>query len=180
MTVCGSATRAGGKCKQKAGWGTDHVGDGRCKLHGGLTPVKHGRYSRIKRDSIRDLIAAYAEDPDPLDLMPELAALRALFQDWIERYDEFTDALIAWHESFRTNDDVRKPMRVLDISDGYRLLSEVSRVVQRIESVKAQNAISRADLSRILMEMTRVVEMEISDDGAKERIKNGWQAIRLA
>lgn len=32
---CGAKTRAGTPCKQKAGWGTDHVGTGRCKLHGG-------------------------------------------------------------------------------------------------------------------------------------------------
>ncbi len=38
---CGGATRGvrgGGKCTRPAGWGTDHVGVGRCKLHGGSTP----------------------------------------------------------------------------------------------------------------------------------------------
>lgn len=40
MTVetCGAEKRAGGKCTQVAGWGTDHLGVGRCKLHGGSTP----------------------------------------------------------------------------------------------------------------------------------------------
>lgn len=33
--ICGAKTRAGTPCKQKAGWGTNHVGEGRCKLHGG-------------------------------------------------------------------------------------------------------------------------------------------------
>jgi hypothetical protein len=32
---CGAKTRSGGSCKRPAGWGTDHVGTGRCKLHGG-------------------------------------------------------------------------------------------------------------------------------------------------
>ncbi len=32
---CGAKTRAGTPCQQPAGWGTDHVGTGRCKLHGG-------------------------------------------------------------------------------------------------------------------------------------------------
>lgn len=35
---CGAATRSGGKCKRPAGWGTEHSGVGRCKLHGGATP----------------------------------------------------------------------------------------------------------------------------------------------
>ena len=50
---CGAKTRAGTPCAQPAGWGTDHVGWGRCKLHGGATPTghrsphyKHGRRCR--------------------------------------------------------------------------------------------------------------------------------------
>jgi len=35
---CGAKTRSGGKCKQAAGWGTDHAGVGCCKLHGGSLP----------------------------------------------------------------------------------------------------------------------------------------------
>lgn len=52
---CGAKTRAGTPCQQKAGWGTEHVGTGRCKLHGGKStgaPIgnrnafKHGMRSR--------------------------------------------------------------------------------------------------------------------------------------
>jgi len=35
---CGARTRSGEPCRQAAGWGTDHPGVGRCKLHGGATP----------------------------------------------------------------------------------------------------------------------------------------------
>lgn len=40
MPLCGVIKRDGsGKtCEQKAGWGTDHVGFGHCKLHGGSSP----------------------------------------------------------------------------------------------------------------------------------------------
>lgn len=33
--ACGAKTRTGSPCKKEAGWGTDHLGRGRCKLHGG-------------------------------------------------------------------------------------------------------------------------------------------------
>jgi hypothetical protein len=41
---CGAKTRGGGECRKQAGWGTEHVGAGRCRLHGGNTPdgAKHG------------------------------------------------------------------------------------------------------------------------------------------
>lgn len=100
---CGAKTRSGSPCRQIAGYKTDHVGQGRCNLHGGMTPVKHGRYSSITRTRIRDLIELHYNDPDPLDTFPELASARALFQDFIERYDENTAALIAWHRSRSVN-----------------------------------------------------------------------------
>ena len=42
-----------GYCHRPAGWGTWHPGAGRCKLHGGATPIKHGVYSRALREYIR-------------------------------------------------------------------------------------------------------------------------------
>jgi hypothetical protein len=35
---CGAKARSGKPCRRPAGWGTDHTGIGRCKLHGGSTP----------------------------------------------------------------------------------------------------------------------------------------------
>ena len=51
---CGAKNRKGTPCRLRAGWGTNHVGYGRCKLHGGLSPgapkgnknaLKHGYYT---------------------------------------------------------------------------------------------------------------------------------------
>ena len=102
MTVhCGATTRAGTPCRRPAGWGTDHVGEGRCKLHGGLNPVKTGRYSRIKRARVRELIDEFKQDPQPLDLTDEVLLLRALLTDFVERYDEMSDGIHRWHASFQ-------------------------------------------------------------------------------
>lgn len=35
--ICGATNRAGNPCARPAGWGTDHLHTGRCKLHGGNT-----------------------------------------------------------------------------------------------------------------------------------------------
>ncbi len=51
---CGANKKQGrGICEQGAGWGTDHPGDGRCKLHGGKSPrgpasasFKTGKHSK--------------------------------------------------------------------------------------------------------------------------------------
>lgn len=62
---CGAKTRAGTPCQQKAGWGTDHVGTARCKLHGGKSTgapkgnqnaFKHGMRSQATMDQRKQLM----------------------------------------------------------------------------------------------------------------------------
>ncbi len=43
---CGAKTRGGTPCQRRAGAGTDHVGIGCCKLHGGCTPSHQAFASR--------------------------------------------------------------------------------------------------------------------------------------
>lgn len=233
--ACGARTRSRGVCAHPAGWGTDHPGQGRCKLHGGATPVRHGRYSTIRREAIRELIEQHAADPDPLNLLPELAAARALFQDYVERYDEWREAILAWHESYRAVerplderrlmametvvdelealvgpadldeedqeeqgtairkamrdartliDDLRrpgdesKPRRILDLADAVGHAEAISRMVKRIEDIRAQNAISRPELLRIMQEMGRVVARYVADEETREKIQDAWLQIR--
>jgi hypothetical protein len=87
-------------CERRAGAGTDHKGQGRCKSHFGNNPERHSRYSVIKRPRIRELVAQFATDQNPLDTLPEIHLVRALLVDGIERYDEITEAALAWHASF--------------------------------------------------------------------------------
>jgi hypothetical protein len=230
---CGAKTRRRqGTCGNTAGLRTNHVGQGRCWLHGGASPIKHGRYSTIQRERIRDLILKHEEDKDPLNILPEVAALRAMFQDYIERYDAHTDALIAWHQSYEATrvplseekvmafeavvdeweirlketteptpkqladiasarafvDLLRgngplganKPRQVLDISDAYRILAEIGKMVERVEKIRAANAISRPDLNRIMQEMWRSVDARVTDEVVKNAVKEDWLRVALA
>jgi hypothetical protein len=96
-----------GPCTHEKGWGTPHPGEGTCRKHGGLGSARaalvcttHGRYSKLQRPRIRELIEQYEKDPDPLNLLAELAALRAHYQDFVERWDETSHALVAWWQSW--------------------------------------------------------------------------------
>lgn len=198
---CGARKRdgSGQTCKLPAGWGTDHRGEGRCRKHGGTAgrPPTHGLYSKRLKHELRELVADLEAD-NPLDMTHELATVRALAIDFINRYEETTAALLAWHASF--TDEYRaaeaaaakagapppdpltvrsKPHQVLDISDAYRLISEASKIIKRIEDLKASNHITRTDLGRIMQEMGRVVERYVIDEKTLERIRDGWLAIRL-
>lgn len=215
-------------CHRPAGWGTDHPGVGKCKLHGGASPIKSGRYSTITRPRVRELIEKHEADADPLNILPELAAARALFEDFVERYDTWRDALLAWHRSYtlRTSlpaeqaeafrrcmdeyeirlgeigedasekqledaklarefiksleaGDESKPREVLDLSDAVRHADTITKIVERIERIRGENAISRSDLHRMISEMGRVVEAHVTESRTQQKIREGWLAIRI-
>lgn len=61
--LCGAAKRQGpGNCTQVAGWGTDHVGTGPCKLHGGSTAAHRRRAARLV---LADTVAGLADELRP-------------------------------------------------------------------------------------------------------------------
>jgi len=155
--TCGGKTRAGGLCKRPAGWGTDHAGQGRCKLHAGVSAtVTHGRYSKIKRPEIKAVIEQYQTDPDPLNLLPELAFLRSVLHNYVDGNGMPPDP-----------------------ETTSKLLAEISRIVARIEKVKSDNHVTRADLCRIMQEMGRTVDRYVDDNSTKEKIRDDWLSIRL-
>ena len=61
LSKCGAHCKSTGEpCKNPAGFGTNHVGTGRCKYHGGATPkgqrnnLKHGIYANCLFDNDKD------------------------------------------------------------------------------------------------------------------------------
>jgi hypothetical protein len=69
---CGAKKRQGeGFCKRPAGWGTDHPGVGRCKLHGGKTQTHNHKASIeiARRECNRLGIPVDEDDGDPGELL---------------------------------------------------------------------------------------------------------------
>lgn len=250
--ICGSPkpNQPGKICLNPAGARTTHLGEGRCWRHGGMSPVKTGRWSYLKKPTIRKLAEAHAADPDPLNMLEDLALARAIAEDYINRYDENAKALLAWHsrlvgrplnedrlralvrmceecerllresgeeisEAMQEDFDLaretidkladvnrERPVKILDIADAGRMIGDVTKIVERIEKIKAANAVSRADLLRVTTEMGRISDNAISQFGdflhsifgpeddrheqidaaivsLKHRIQNGWVTIRV-
>lgn len=86
--LCGATNRNGEPCQLKAGWGTDHLGVGRCKFHGGASTGpkdatgnknarKHGAYEKVLRDQLDDNEKELFDGvSDDYDLRNELRILR--------------------------------------------------------------------------------------------------------
>jgi hypothetical protein len=77
-----------GYCRQVAGFGTSHVGTGRCKYHGGSSggrPIVTGMYSRELTSTLHQEVERIATDPNFLSLVEELAVAKAMFADLVEK-----------------------------------------------------------------------------------------------
>lgn len=177
--ICGAKAKSTGKpCTRPAGWSTEHPGEGRCKFHGGVVgrQLKHGRsvkqvsdpmrYSQLGNPRIRTLIAEFAADPDPLNVLPELATMRALAQDYIERVEKGEKG-----EPGGTD---------YSVGVARSLVSEITIIAKRIEDSRAANAISRGDFYRIIMEMGRVIDTRVEDEEVRRQIHDDWLGITLA
>ena len=173
-----------GHCQRPAGWGTPHPGAGRCKLHGGCAHaanITHGRYCKGPFPRIADLQQQYGKDPDPLNLLRELATQRALLHDFLERHEKFQEALFDWHASYTTghDDPSKKPKKVLDIADAYKIVESITRIVERIFSMRNQDAVGRDQLVRLLENMWRILLLEIENEETRGRIKRAWGELRV-
>ena len=184
-----SPKQGGGPCARSAGWGTDHPGSGPCKSHGGKTPIKHGRYSKIERPRIKELIDQFSNDPDPYNLLPEVVLLRALIVDFVERYDKYAEALIAWHESFIGEDApfTPKPVQIVDILSAAKFIGQIGQLVERIEKQKQEGVISLEAVNRYVeqlgVELVAAAQEAIADADTRTAffaaIDRRWETVAI-
>lgn len=167
--ICGAKKRwnvtpGDTRCLKRAGWGTDHAGVGRCKLHGGATPIATGRYSTVARSRLGEIYAQFLADSRPMDLLDELALLRAALRFLVDK-----------------GDIEQNLPRVQSLAES------VGALVKRIADIESENAVSRSDLFRIMAEMgraaTRIIERHIPEadrqETAKRELREEWYSIRL-
>jgi hypothetical protein len=67
--TCGAKRRTGGKCNMAAGWGTNHPGIGKCKLHGGSMP------NHVKAAATQEYRTLLGK---PIEVTPEEAILNCI------------------------------------------------------------------------------------------------------
>ena len=160
MTACGAANRRGGTCGQAAGWGTDHPGTGRCKLHGGRAgrPPLHGRYSLAHRASLAEKAQRFRTDPAPGDLSEELVLMRALLQDYLERFGEHL------------------ALRAEDIQFLAGMVEQVGRLVERISRIHNSTALTQAELQLLQARLADLLVTYVADPEQRRRFLDELRA----
>lgn len=157
MASCGARVKnKPGKLCQAAA-----MPNGRCRVHGGMTPVKHGRYSVSHRKRLAESVAEFRADPEPGNLLDELALMRALTQDAIERFP----------------DGEELPLDAAQTLVG--LLTETSRLVERIAKVESQRQLAASDVEYLLASVADILTRFVPEHDRQRAIES-LRAVVLA
>lgn len=99
--ICGASTDGARRvCGQRAGWGTDHPGVGRCKHHGGSTTAQRKHVAKIQARA--NLEAAIKTFGLPLDVSPQQALIHEVqwtagHVQWLrEQVQELSPEAMGW------------------------------------------------------------------------------------
>jgi hypothetical protein len=184
-------------CRARAGQGTDHLGSGRCKNHGGSTPIVHGRYSEVVRGTLGEHLdrLELESDQEKLDILPEAAMLRGLTLDLSERWTQYVNGIIAYNqqEAADANAEERRPKylsppNILDLAD---LVKKTAEIVNMVHKQRSTNAISIRDFQRLMVSMATSVgemaEKHLMRHAGQDRIdvflkalEEEWRKIKLS
>lgn len=154
-------------CRRQAGAGTTHRGVGRCMSHGGVQEndkrVRTGRYRYNSAAKIQQLMQQHGDDPDPLNVLEDLAILRAALELLIDK----------------TPDDGTLDERI-KFTDAIRgAVDAISQLTHRIEKLKLAGAVSLDQVKRFLGAVDRVLQLHIDDEKLRARMRRDIYAIRV-
>ena len=140
---------SGQRCKNRAVRGFSV-----CRMHGAgnvnqgaITgrPPKHGLYSLKHRESLGEKVAEYMNITDPASLASELALLRALLQDLLDKMPDGTNI----------NGDLRFSIT--------GLVDAIGRTVERDTKVRNSTALTSAEVTLLLAALRVAIEKYIDD-----------------
>ena len=143
---CGAKTRAGGghPCGRVAGHGTNHLGQGKCKYHGGCSTIKHGLHSTVVPVAWRASYQAALEAPDTKSLLEHIALI---------------DGVILPGALARGEKAPKHAGEIDPIDLQLRAIDTKSKVVKRLHDMEDGQKIkfTEAELKLLVMQMVAVV-----------------------
>ena len=150
-----------GYCKATAGRGTSHVGEGRCKHHGGNNKggnLKHGRYSAKNASRLQEKVEAFRDDPEPGSLWEELALQRAVLQDFNQRVVDGLSKEEAEHI--------------------FAMTEAITRTVDRINKIMSRTALTGAEIEYLQARYADILKRYVPADSRAAALRELRGAVR--
>jgi len=136
-----------------------------------------GWSGQVRNKRVKNILQRMAQmEYDTMDLIPEANLLRAMTIDYINRYEEFTEALMAWYADPDTH---VKPRRIMDITDAASLVESISRVVHRLHQIQSEGSISMETFKRVTENMGMIVARHVKDPLVLNSIEYDWMHLAM-
>jgi hypothetical protein len=128
MSQCtAKAKRTGKQCRANAIKGKD-----KCRVHGGMTPIKHGMRSKYKGEVLGDRIQALIDDPDLANMRLQLATLVALAESVLARVEAANEVDESNHSAIMT-----LAIELTKAIERYHKITEGTKHTIRIEQIQS-------------------------------------------
>jgi len=146
----------GDRCGHEAGWGTEHLGYGRCKFHDGTVVRKgritHGRTSARLREQVQQKVMYFMDNPARLSISREIAMMRGL-----------TDVVL---EMVTAKGSEMEFMEVYP--DIMRSLEMIGRMVDKSSQIETRSALTASQVLYIQATMADLLNSYITDPTIRE------------
>ena len=171
-------------CGKTAGWGTDHVGTGRCRLHGGASggaPIVSGLYSKQLNSTLAKEVDRIANDPNFLTLYDELALAKAAFANLMSKLETKMDG----DEDFWTMERVTTTSTERIISPEANLMMKMmetmGKIIERIVAAetKMENTLTIRGIQMILQQIKHNINENCGVCPIREQLKAGLDNIKV-
>lgn len=188
---CGAKKRQSeGHCTRPAGWGTEHPGVGRCKLHGGKTPGQN-RAAQVEQARRDVVLFAARRDVHPAEALLELVQWKAGEVDyWRLRVRELDEKRLTWGKTRRkvggedrgTTFEARPNVAYVMLRDAERDLASYAAAAlkagvdeRRVRLAESQGALIVSVVAASLRGILSLVEQALGgQDEALALLRDAW------
>ena len=153
MAQCtAKSKRSGERCRANAVEGYTV-----CRMHGAGSPNKGrpgggdgrpivtGRYSLAHRKSLEEKAQAFANESQPGNLLGELTLMRALLQDYLDRFPD------------------RERLPFDDIARMFEMMEAIGRLVERIAKIVSATSLTQGDIKHLQERFTLALLTYVPD-----------------
>lgn len=133
-------------CSLKAGLGTSHAGTESCKYHeGNAYNITTGRYAKVTKNRIIEAMEQHRNDPDALNLIPELAMLRGSLEVFIAGTD-------------------KKEMSDKTIGLILKTVDSIGSMVDKIDKIQSRQVLTAASARLLMLRAVDIAKLYIPEE----------------
>jgi hypothetical protein len=156
---CNARLGKGTYCKLPAGFRTDHLGEGRCYLHGGRAgrPMVHGLYSKKMTSTVKEEYEKLVNDPALIDLHAEFAFTKTVMGNFMDSIKDKLESNQFWTQY--NKDGIKEPSAEAKML--MNILETMSRLFVRITDAesKSENTLNMKQVYGILTQIKYAMEV---------------------